>query len=339
MSLKDAIRRAVERQHIDAETMEAAMETILAGEATDAEIAGLAVALRMKGETAQEIAAAVRATRRRSVRVRVEDRGPLLDTCGTGGDGLRTFNISTVAAIVVAACGVRVAKHGNRGMSSPTGSADVLEALGVPMDVDPETVARCIDEVGIGFMFAQRYHAALRHAAPVRRALGIRTLFNLLGPLSNPAPVTHQLVGVYDPARLRQLAEVLGLLGLTGAWVVHGEGGFDEVSPTGVTWVAALEHGRVVERTLTPADFELDPVPVAALVGGDGAENARIATRILEGEPGAPRTAVLINAAAALCITGEAPSPAAGAAMAASAIDEGRALATLARWVEAGRRG
>ncbi len=339
MSLEEAIRRAVERQHLDAATMDAAMEAVLAGEANDAQIAGLAVALRMKGETAQEIAAAARVMRRRCVRVEVPDRGPLIDTCGTGGDGLRTFNISTVSAIVVAACGVRVAKHGNRGVSSPTGSADLLEALGVAMDVGPEVVARCIDEAGIGFMFAPRYHAALKHAGPVRRALGIRTLFNLLGPLSSPAPVTHQLVGVYDPARVRQLAEVLGLLGLTAAWVVHGEGGFDEVSPVGPTRVAALEGGRVVERTLTPADFGLDPVPASELVGGDATENAAIARRILDGEKGAPRTAVLINAAAALCLAGAAESPLAGAALAASAIDDGRARATLARFVEAGGRG
>lgn len=339
MSLKDAIRRAVERHDLDDAAMDAAMETILDGAASEAEIAGFAVALRMKGETAQEIATAARVMRRRCVRVAVEGHGPLVDTSGTGGDGLRTFNISTVAAIVIAACGVRVAKHGNRGVSSPTGSADLIEALGVPMDVGPETVARCIEEAGIGFMFAPRYHGALRHAAPVRRALGIRTLFNLLGPLSSPAPVTHQLVGVYDPARVRQLAEVLGLLGLTAAWVVHGEGGFDEVSPLGVTRVAALEHGRVVERTVTPADFGVDPVPLEGLIGGGPAENALIARRILEGEPGAPRTAVLINAGAALCMTGEAPSPAAGASMAAAAIDDGRARATLARWVEAGRRG
>jgi anthranilate phosphoribosyltransferase len=338
MSVHDALRRAVERQHLDADTMDAAMETILGGDATDAEIAGLAVALRMKGETAQEIAAAARVMRRHGVRVAIDDPRPLVDTCGTGGDGLRTFNISTIAAIVVAACGVRVAKHGNRGVSSPTGSADLVEALGVPMDLGPEAVARCIDEAGIGFMFAPRYHAALRHAGPVRRALRIRTIFNLLGPLSSPAPVTHQLVGVYDPSRVRQLAEVLGLLGLTAAWVVHGEGGFDEVSPSGTTRIAALENGRVVERTLAPADFGLDPVPLEGLVGGDATTNAAIARRILAGEPGAPRTAVVINAAAALCVVGSAPTPLEAASMAAAAIDDGRASATLARWTEAGGR-
>jgi anthranilate phosphoribosyltransferase len=338
VSLAEAIRRAVDRQHLDAATMDAAMETILTGEGAEAQIAALAVALRMKGETAQEIAAAARVMRRRGTPVPVAVDGALIDTCGTGGDGLGTFNISTVAALVVAACGVRVAKHGNRGVSSPTGSADFLEALGVSIDLGPEQVAACIESAGIGFMFAPRYHAALKHAGPVRRALGIRTFFNLLGPLANPAPVTHQLIGVYDPARVKQLAEVLGLLGLTAAWVVHGEGGFDEVSPVGPTRVAMLAGGRVTERTLVPEDFGLEKVPAEALAGGDAATNAAIARRILDGEPGAPRTAVLINAGAALCVAGRASTPREGAELAAAAIDEGRASAVLARWIEVGRR-
>jgi anthranilate phosphoribosyltransferase len=337
VSLPEAIRRAVERQHLDAATMDAAMETILSGEGAEAQIAALSVALRMKGETAQEIAAAVQVMRRRGTPVPITSDEVLMDTCGTGGDGLRTFNISTVSAIVLAACGVRVAKHGNRGVSSPTGSADFLEAIGVSIDLGPEQVARCIESVGIGFMFAPRFHAALKHAAPVRRALGIRTFWNLLGPLSNPAPITHQLVGVYDPSRVKQLAEVLGLLGLTAAWVVHGEGGFDEVSPIGSTRVAMLSAGRVTERTLTPADFGLEPVAAEGLVGGDGATNAAIARRILDGEPGAPRTAVLLNTAAALCVAGRASTPREGAELAVAAIDDGRASALLARWVEAGR--
>jgi anthranilate phosphoribosyltransferase len=338
VSLVEAIRRAVERQHVDAVTMDAAMEAILAGEGTEAQIAALAVALRMKGETAQEIAAAVRVMRRRGIPVPIAPGAALLDTCGTGGDGLGTFNISTVAAIVVAACGVRVAKHGNRGVSSPTGSADFLEALGVAIDLGPEEVAECIEVAGIGFMFAPRYHAALKHAGPVRRSLGIRTFFNLLGPLSNPAPVTHQLIGVYDPSRVKQLAEVLGLLGLEAAWVVHGEGGFDEVSPVGPTRVAMLAGGRVTERTLAPTDFGLEPATLESIVGGDAATNAAIARRILAGEPGGPRTAVLLNAGAALCVAGRASTPREGAELAAAAIDEGRASAVLTRWVEQGAR-
>ncbi|MGB5681186.1 MAG: anthranilate phosphoribosyltransferase, partial [Polyangiales bacterium] len=233
--------------------VETAMDEILSGDATPAQIAAFVVGLRMKGESSDEIAAAARSLRRHGESIQPNVRGPLLDTCGTGGDGLHTFNISTASAIVAAACGVSVAKHGNRAVSSKAGSADVLEALGVRIDLPKEAVQRCIEDVGIGFLFAPRHHAAMRHAAPIRRELGIRTLFNLLGPLSNPASATHQVVGVFDPARVEQLASALGTLGLEAAWVVHGNGGLDEVSPSGPTRVAELRNGAVRTFELSPA--------------------------------------------------------------------------------------
>ena len=333
LALREAIIRVVEGQDLDATSMEHAMEQVLAGAASPAQIAALAVGLRMKGETSEEIAAAARVMRRRCVASPLEVQGPVLDTCGTGGSGHDTFNISTVSAIVVAAAGVRVAKHGNRAASSRAGSADVLEALGVRIDLDAWQVARCVAEVGIGFLFAPQHHAALRHAAPVRRELGLRTFFNLLGPLSSPASASHQVVGVYDAARVRQMAEVLKLLGVTAAWAVHGHGGIDELSTSGPTQVAMLAHGEIHERVLTPADFGLDPVPLAALVGGDAAENAAIARAVLSGEAGARRTAVLINAGASLCVTGLASTPMEAAELAGQVIDSGAATAKLDEWV------
>ena len=334
-AVKGALKRVLAHESLDAEAMEAAVRAILGGEATPAQIAAFAVALRMRGETATEIAAAAGVLRSESAAVELGLEGPVLDTCGTGGDGLGTFNISTVSAIVVAASGVTVAKHGNRAVSSQAGSADVLEKLGVRIDLPPERVGEVIREVGIGFLFAPAHHRALRHAAPVRRELGVRTFFNLLGPLADPAGATHQLVGVYDPARVRQVAEVLGALGAEAAWVVHGEGGLDEVAPTGETRVAMLRAGVVEERTLRPADFGVEPVPLESLAGGDAEENARIAREILGGGGGPKRAAVLLNAGAALCVAGKAATPAEGARLAGEALDEGRAAATLEAWAKA----
>ena len=328
-----SIKKVVAGEDLPAADVEAAMDSILDGTASPAQIAAFVVALRMKGESATEIAAAAASLRKQCESIRPNVDGPLLDTCGTGGDGLHTFNISTAAAIVAAGAGVAVAKHGNRAVSSKAGSADVLEALGVRIDLGPDAVTRSIEQVGIGFLFAPSHHAAMRHAAPVRRELGVRTIFNLLGPLANPASATHQVVGVFDPARVEQLAEALGVLGLEAAWVVHGEGGLDEVSPSGPTRVAALEQGTVRTFELTPGDFGLDRVPLEALRGGDASENAAIITRVLEGEQGPARTAVVLNAAAGLCVTGHARSPKEAAAQAEQAIDNGAAARTLARWV------
>lgn len=331
-ALEDAIARVVGGEVLDGATMGAAMEVVLSGEGTPAQIAALAVALRMRGETAAELAAAARVLRRRATPLPIPEGVKLLDTCGTGGDGAGTFNISTTAAIVVAACGVKVAKHGNRAVSSRSGSADLLEVLGVSLDDDPARVAASLDEVGIAFLFAPAFHGAMRHAAPVRRELGIRTFWNLLGPLANPAGASHQLLGVYDPALVTSIAEVLGTLGVEGAWVVHGEGGLDEVSPCGPTRVAVLGSGVVTERTVTPSDFGLAPVALEGLAGGDPERNAEITRDVLGGASGAPRAAVVINAAAALCAGGETVDLREAAQRAAAAIDSGAAAALLQRW-------
>jgi anthranilate phosphoribosyltransferase len=328
----DAIKELVAGRDLSPVEVEASMDAILSGEATPAQIAAFVVALRMKGESSEEIAAAARSLRKHCEPIRPRVTRPLLDTCGTGGDGLHTFNISTAAAIVAAACGVAVAKHGNRAVSSKAGSADVLEALGVRIDLSADAVRRCIEEVGIGFLFAPSHHAAMRHAAPVRRELGIRTLFNLLGPLANPASATHQLVGVFDSSHVEQLAGALGALGLEAAWVVHGHGGLDEVSPSGPTRVAELKDGRVRTFDVSPADFGVDSVSLETLRGGNASENADIIRAVLRGESGPARAAVLVNAAAALCVAGAAIDPKAGALRAAEALDSGAAEETLARW-------
>jgi anthranilate phosphoribosyltransferase len=331
--MKDLIAKLVARESLDAASMEQAMDAVLRGEATQAQIAALLVALRMKGETAGEIAAAARAMRRHAVPVSVQVDGAIMDTCGTGGDGAGSFNISTVAAIVVAACGVTVAKHGNRAASSQAGSADVLEALGVDVVAAPERIARCIEQVGIGFMFARAHHPAMKHVAGVRAELGVRTLFNFLGPLANPAGATHQLLGVGDGERLEIMAEVLCVLGTQAAWVVHGHGGLDEVSLSGPTRVAEVRGGSVRCFEVGPADFGVARAELAALRGGDAAHNASLARAILAGERGPKRDAVVVNAAAALCAVGVADTPALGARMAAEALDDGRANAKLAAWV------
>ncbi|MEM9073960.1 MAG: anthranilate phosphoribosyltransferase [Myxococcota bacterium] len=334
MKVREALKEVLAGRELSAAAMEGAMGEILAGEAPASVLGAFAVALRMRGETTEEVAAAARVMRRESRAVSLAE-GTVLDTCGTGGDGLGTFNISTVSAIVVAACGVRVAKHGNRAVSSRAGSADVLEALGLPLEITDDKLRRCIEDVGIGFLFAPAHHQALRHAASVRRELGVRTFFNLLGPLANPAAATHQLIGVYDPARVTQTAEVLGELGAEAAWVVHGEGGLDEVAPRGSTKVARLRDGKVDTFALSPADFGHDEVALEALVGGDATENAAIARAILRGEKGPRRIAVLVNAGAALCVAGVVEGPKDGAARAAKAIDEGAADAILDRWIQA----
>lgn len=324
----------VDGRDLTAAEMDAAMEAVLTGEASPVQLAALAVALRMKGETTSELAAAAAVMRRHAAPAEHGGAPVVLDTCGTGGSGLHTFNISTVAAIVCSAAGIRVAKHGNRAVTSKAGSADVLEALGVNIELSPEQVGACVRDVGIGFLYARKHHAAMRHAAPVRRELGLRTFFNLLGPLSNPGGATHQVVGVYDRARVRQMAEVLGALGVTAAWVVHGEGGLDEIAPEGLTHVAKLSGGEVKETTVSPADFGVPEHPMSALVGGDAQENAEIARSVLAGDRGARRDAVLVNAAASLVVAGLADSPKAGADLAAQTLDSGAARDKLREWID-----
>lgn len=332
--ISETIKALVRGCDLSPSEMKAAMDSILEGQVSPTQIAAFMVALRMKGESAVEIASAAASLRRHCKAIQPNVEGPLLDTCGTGGDGLHTFNISTAAAIVAAAAGVSVAKHGNRAVSSKAGSADVLEALGVRIDLSPSEVERCVEHLGIGFLFAPSHHAAMRHAAPVRRELGIRTVFNLLGPLANPASATHQVLGVFDRGRVEQLAEALGALGSQAAWVVHGEGGLDEVSPCGSTRVAELKNGVVRSFELVPSDFGLAPAAPERLRGGDAARNAEIIRDVLAGKSGSPRSAVVINAAAGLCVTGIADGPKDGAARAAEAIDSGRALGLLDRWVQ-----
>jgi anthranilate phosphoribosyltransferase len=302
--LKPYLARLTEGHSLSAAEAEAAMQIIMTGGATPAQIGGYLMALRMKGETVEEITGSARAMRAQACQVRVPPNGhPLLDTAGTGGDGAHTFNISTAAAFVIAGAGRQVAKHGNRAASSQCGSADVLSVLGVSMDLTPEQVSQCIQQVGIGFLFAPKFHPAMKHAIGVRRELGQRTIFNLLGPLTNPAGVGHQLIGVYDRSLTQPLAEVLGELGGQAAFVVHGHGGLDELTTNGPNTVSYLKDGRVSTFALDASDLGLRPVRAGELHGGDAAQNARMLRVILAGEDhSARRDVVLLNAAAALAL-------------------------------------
>lgn len=302
--LKPYIAKVVEGQDLSAGEAKEAMDIIMTGQATPAQIGGYLIALRVKGETVEEIAGSARTMREQARRVPVEiDGQPLLDTAGTGGDGSHSFNISTAAAFVIAGAGRKIAKHGNRGVSSPCGSADVLSALGVQMELTPEQVGRCIEEIGIGFMFAPRFHPAMKHAIGPRRELGQRTIFNVLGPLTNPAGATHQLIGVYDPALTQPLAEVLGALGGQAAFVVHGHGGLDELTTSGPNRVSYLRDGQVSTYELDGAELGLCPATPEDLCGGDPDENARRMRALLAGEDQGPcRDVVLFNAAAALAL-------------------------------------
>src|SRR3954468_9431871 len=334
MSLHEQIKLVVEGSHLTRAQAAAALDAMLDGGAPIAQMAALLVALRMKGETPDEIAGAAQALRSRAARVDVpQDR--LIDTCGTGGDGSHTFNISTCAAFVAAAGGARVAKHGNRAVSSRCGSADVLAALGVEVELAPEAVAACIGECGIGFLFAPRHHAAMRHVAPVRKELGLRTLFNLLGPLANPAGARRQVLGVYAPHLVPVLAQTLVELGCDRAFVVHGTGGLDEISTSGPTAVCEVRDGTVRRFELSPEDVDLQRAPLEELRGGDPDENAALLRAVLKGEPGARRTAVVINAGAALAAAGVCETIAEGARLAEKAIDSGAAWDRVERLVRA----
>jgi anthranilate phosphoribosyltransferase len=327
--IQTAIARAVSGKELDRELACASMEQILAGEASPAQIGALAVSLRMKGETPEEIAGMADAMRKRVAPLRTRRR-PLLDTCGTGGDSAGTFNISTTVALVTASCGVAVAKHGNRAVSSRTGSADVLESLGVRIDLTPESAGRSLDLLGITFLFAPNYHTALRHAAGPRREIAVRTVFNVLGPLTNPAGATLQLLGVYSDQLVRPVAEVLKQLGSERAWVVHGRDGLDELTIFDKNHVAALEDGAIREFELDPADYGLAAKDRADVAGGEAAMNAEKIRGILAGRPGPSRDIVVLNTAAALCVAGLARDLGDGVQRAREAIDGGRAAAKLA---------
>ncbi|HEY5512762.1 MAG TPA: anthranilate phosphoribosyltransferase [Geomonas sp.] len=344
--IRKAIARVVERDDLSESEMIEVMDQIMSGGATPAQIASFITALRMKGETVDEITGAARVMRDRALPIRVGksvlgmdrddinlDRETILDTCGTGGSGTNSFNISTTVAFVVSACGVKVAKHGNRAVSSSCGSADVLEALGVNLDITPETVERSIAEVGIGFLFAPALHGAMKHAIGPRREIGIRTIFNILGPLTNPAGADCQVLGVYREDLVEKLAYVLKKLGCRRGFVVHGLDGMDEITLTGGTRIAEVTPAGVEVRLISPEDFGLERCAMAELHGGDAAGNAVIVNEILSGCDGARRRIVLLNAAFSLVAAGKATGVMDGLQQAAEAIDSGRAAAQLARLV------
>ncbi len=319
-------------RHEDLTSAEAAlaMSAIMDGTAQPAHIAGLLVALKLKGERPGEMVGFARTMRERAVRMPRAVDG-VFDTCGTGGDGAQTFNVSTAAALVVAGAGVRVAKHGNRAVSSRSGSADVLEALGVRLDAPPDQVVQALEEAGLAFFFAPAWHPSMRHAAPTRRELGVRTAFNLLGPLTNPAGARRQLIGVSRPEHTELLARALGDLGAERAWVVHGAGGLDEVSTLGHTKVSELRGGMVNTFYVHPSDAGLPLSAPGDLAGGTALENAAMVEALLAGDTGARRDVVLINAGAALLVAGRADSLADGVALAADSLASGRARAALNR--------
>ncbi len=330
--------RAVVSQLLDGHDLSraearATMQEIMAGEATQAQIAGFLVALRAKGETADEIAGCAEAMREHVLHVN-PTRTDLVDVVGTGGDGANTYNISTAAAFVAAAAGAAVAKHGNRAASSQTGAADVLEALGFRLELPPERIAQSIDELGFGFLFAQAHHPAMRHAAPVRRELGTRTVFNVLGPLTNPAGARALVLGVYSPGLARTLADALIQLEATRAYVVHGAGGIDELSPCGPNLVCEVENGAVREYELDPLELGIERCDQEELRGGDPAANAAALRDVLAGAGGGHRSAVILNAAGGIAAAGHAASLAEGIGLARAAIDSGAAAARLDELVE-----
>ncbi len=321
---------------LDRDTMVQAMRTIMTGEATPAQIGGFLVALRMKGETVAEITAAAEVMRELATAVPVDAAytEELVDTCGTGGDAAGLFNVSTAAALVVAAAGGRVAKHGNRSVSGKSGSADVLEAAGVNLNTSPEQVARCVHELGVGFMFAPGFHGAMKHAIGPRRELGVRTIFNMLGPLTNPAGARNQVVGVFNGHLTTPIAEVLGRLGSRHVLVVHGEDGLDELSINAPTRVAELRDGRVEGYLLAPEDVGLERGSLDALRVEDAAQSLALIRRVLDGEPGVARDMICLNAGAALYVSGHARDIAEGVARAGDAIDSGAAAGKLAALAE-----
>ncbi len=329
----EVMGQLMRRDDLPAELAERALGAILAGDATDAQIAGFAVGLRAKGETPEELAALVRTLLRFAERVEVPGDVPLVDTCGTGGDRAGTVNVSTMAALIVAGAGARVAKHGNRAMSSQCGSADVLEALGVVIDLDAAGVTRCITEASIGFCFAQRYHSALRFAAGPRRELGAPTTFNFLGPLANPAGATRRTVGVSDPSMAERVVGALAELGAEHALVFYGHDGLDELTTTTTSTVLELRSGEVTKYEVDPVVLGLSTVEPSALAGGDAGANAAVVHHVLAGQPGPAREIAALNAAAALVVAGLTDDLAGGLELAFASIDDGRAAATLEAFV------
>jgi anthranilate phosphoribosyltransferase len=334
VSFPQILNQVINGQDLSFDVMQATMRQVMAGELTHAQIAGLLIALRIKGETVDEIAAAASVMRELSTKVHIHDSTHLIDTCGTGGDGIQTFNVSTVSAFVAAAAGAKVAKHGGRSVSSTCGSADVLEVLGVNVNLSPEQVAKCVDSIGIGFMFAPNHHSAMKHAAPVRRELGVRTLFNLLGPLTNPANAKCQVMGVFAKELTAKLAHVLQQLGSEHVLVVCGADGMDEISFSGDTFVAELKNGAVTEYTLNPSQFGMSLHDLSSIQVQNAEESKAIILDVLNGRlsnqnQGAARDIVLLNAGAAIYVSGIADSLQGGINKARDVIDSGLALAKL----------
>ena len=329
--LKPLLAKVADGTTLSADEAEAAFDIIMSGQATDAQIGAFLMALRVRGETVDEITGAVRTMRAKALAVKAP--AGAIDVVGTGGDGSGTYNISTAAAIVVAACGVPVAKHGNKALSSKSGAADVLAALGVNLDADLALVEKSISDAGIGFMMAPRHHSAMKYVGPARVEMGTRTLFNLLGPLSNPAGVKRQFTGVFAKDWVEPLAKVLGNLGCEAAWVVHGADGLDEMTTTGPSFVAQLKDGEITTFEVTPEDAGLAEAKPEDLKGGDAATNAEALKAVLNGDPGPYRDVVVYNAAGALIVAGKAGDLKQGCALAAAAIDDGKAKETLEKMI------
>lgn len=331
--IKEAIKKTVEKEDLKEQEMMDVMTEVMEGEATPAQIASFITALRIKGETVTEVTGAARIMRQKATRIDARS-SVIVDTCGTGGDGANTFNISTTAAFVVAAAGITVAKHGNRSVSSSCGSADVLEALGVNIGVGPEIVEECIHEIGIGFLFAPRLHGSMKYAIGPRREIGIRTIFNMLGPLTNPAGATSQLIGVYDPSLTEMFASVLKNLGTKRAFVVHGSDGLDEATVTGETRVSELKDGLVITYNIDPVDIFGEVSKGEDLIGADASFNAQITKDVLSGKTGACRNIVLLNSALAIMAGEKAQTIKEGIAVAKECIDSGTAIKKLQRLIE-----
>lgn len=331
--IRVAIQKVVAGGSLGEEEAGSVMGLVMDGEASPAQIAALLIAMRLKGETIDEITGFARAMRKRAARVHTV-HPTVVDTCGTGGDGVNTFNISTAAALVAAGCGVPVAKHGNRSVSSQCGSADVLESLGVNINLTPEETGECLDQLGIAFLYAPALHGAMKHAAGPRREIGVRTVFNLLGPLTNPAGAAAQVVGVFSVDLVPKIAGVLARLGSARAFVLHGAGGADEITPGGPAFIGEVSGGRVISYKLDPADFGIKRCGTESLRGGSPAENAAIIKGVLAGDPGPRRDAVILNAAMALVAAGCTPDLARGLEKARSSIDSGEAGKKLSQLVE-----
>lgn len=324
MTIQEALKKVLDKLNLKEEEMILVMTQVMEGKVEDSQLGAFLTALRMKGETVEEITGAAKVMRDKAEKIKVS-KDPIIDTCGTGGDGANTFNISTAAAFVVAGCDISVAKHGNRAVSSRSGSADVLKCLGVNIEASKLTVEKCIDQIGIGFLFAPLMHGAMKHAARVRKQLGIRTIFNLLGPLTNPAGANAQVIGIYDSSRLKQIASVLKLLGTRKAFVVHGSDGLDEITLTGETKVCELANGQISEYILKPDSFDLTACEAKDITGGTPEENADILKAILSGIKGPKRDIVLMNASAAICASDKKENLKAAMELARESIDSGSA--------------